>query len=124
MSQPPSILVVEDDRDIADTVCEILRGEGYETTCALTLASGREALFQWKPEIVLLDLMLGTESGETLLEEMAAEDQGATAVLMSASPRAPAIAKRFDVALLAKPFELDALLRMVKDGRRPTRPPV
>ncbi|GAC1526009.1 MAG: hypothetical protein NVS3B10_24600 [Polyangiales bacterium] len=123
MSQPPSILVVEDDVEISEAVCEILRGEGYEAIAAMTLASGREALFRRKPDVVLLDLMLGEESGEVLLEEMAAAELSTPAVLMSASPHALAVAKRYDVALLMKPFELEVLLQMVKDGRRPTRPP-
>ena len=61
-----TILIVEDEEDLVQTLVYNLRQEGYETRTALT---GEEALAQARreplPDLILLDLMLpdlpGTE---------------------------------------------------------------
>jgi two-component system phosphate regulon response regulator PhoB len=65
MSSPPSILIVEDEKDLVDLMQYNLRQAGYET---FAVQSGDEALALVRtrtPDLVLLDLMLpglpGTE---------------------------------------------------------------
>jgi CheY-like chemotaxis protein len=65
------ILVVEDDADLRDSVCEVLKVEGFRTACA---ANGREAL-DWlqknsRPCAILLDLMMPVMSGSELHAEL------------------------------------------------------
>lgn len=58
-----SILVVEDDRNLAETLAYNLRHEGYETTIART---GLEAIAMARtqqPDLMLLDLMLPEMDG-------------------------------------------------------------
>ena len=58
-----SILVVEDDHTLRETLLEALEAEGYR---ALGAADGREALERFRadqPDLVLLDLMLPELSG-------------------------------------------------------------
>lgn len=54
-----SVLIVEDDPDVRETLSEILDEEGYRVECA---ADGREALEHLRngprPKLILLDLML------------------------------------------------------------------
>jgi len=61
------VLIVDDDVDLADTVSDILKIEGYKTRVA---HSGDEALSAVKdqlPALVLLDIRMGGKSGiETL----------------------------------------------------------
>jgi CheY-like chemotaxis protein len=61
------ILVIEDDGDLRDSLCELLQLEGFATVSA---ASGREAL-EWlrrngPPCAILLDLMMPVMSGPEL----------------------------------------------------------
>ena len=59
----PSILVVEDDEQIAELMRDFLEAEGFRVSHA---GSGREAselLEQGRPDLVLLDVMLPDESG-------------------------------------------------------------
>jgi CheY-like chemotaxis protein len=70
------ILVVEDDTDLRDSVCEVLQVEGFRTACA---ANGREAL-DWlqknsPPCAILLDLMMPVMSGSELQAELAKHPQ-------------------------------------------------
>ena len=123
---PKSVLVVEDDVTINQTLCAILEVEGYRATCVTNLSQARRALGHDTPSVVLLDLMLNDdESGETLLEELAARDGAPPVVVFSASQHAKSVASRYGVDLVAKPFDVDdlleALARGIADGRVPFR---
>src|SRR2546430_16995781 len=63
MSPGPTILVVDDDRDVRETIVELLRGEGFDVVEA---ANGLEALLQVKrsrPAGVVLDLLMPRPGG-------------------------------------------------------------
>lgn len=64
----PTILVVDDERNIRRTLEMILSAEGYRVVCA---ASGREALAAMKsesPQVVLLDIVLPGSNGIEILK--------------------------------------------------------
>lgn len=63
------ILVVEDDRDLNNAYCIILRHEGHEVVEAY---DGKEALAKLKnfePDLVLLDLLMPVMGGLEFLEQ-------------------------------------------------------
>lgn len=62
------ILVVEDDRDLNNAYCIILRNEGHEVETAY---DGREALDRLKsfsPDLILLDLLMPVMGGLEFLQ--------------------------------------------------------
>lgn len=64
----PHILVVEDDSDSRDVLCQALRKMGFE---ASGVANGREALasiLERTPDLVVLDLLMPEMDGPSLLE--------------------------------------------------------
>lgn len=64
------IAVIEDDIDIGDMLCDLLKRENYEV---LRAYSGTEALYMLekdKPSLILLDLMLPGISGEEVLSHI------------------------------------------------------
>lgn len=70
-----NILVVEDDNDINQLLCKIIKKSNYNPQPAY---SGTEAMLylnQQKWDLVLLDLMLPGMSGEEILAEIAARGQ-------------------------------------------------
>jgi two-component system response regulator RegX3 len=70
MSRPKrTILVVEDERSIAEPLAEALRNEGFETEIAATAASALE-LAGNAPDLVLLDVMLPDGDGRDLAREI------------------------------------------------------
>lgn len=86
-SPPAPILVVEDDPDLRESLCDVLRDEGYAATAA---ADGRSAL-DWlrknpAPVLILLDLMMPVMSGDELGEELARDQRlrGVPVVVLSA----------------------------------------
>src|SRR5258706_14382619 len=65
MSRAPTILVVEDDLELRQVVCEVLEQAGYRT---VTASNGREALDQLifgglTPALILLDLRMPIMDG-------------------------------------------------------------
>ena len=72
MTHRPLLLFVEDDEEIAELLEENLRAHGFDT---LTAANGVE-LFSWldtrRPDLVLLDIMLPGEDGQTLCRRLRA----------------------------------------------------
>ena len=111
------VLVVEDDRDCLDAVCELLRFEGYRTVAA---TSGREALDYLRgperPEL-LLDLMMPVMSGWQLLASLR-QTAGLAAVpvvLLSADADLKQRARELGVAgYVRKPVDVETLLNVVR----------
>jgi two-component system response regulator MprA len=112
-----TVLVVDDDPGIRESVTEVLTGEGYRVFQA---ADGAEALEQLahlaERCVVLLDLAMPRMNGLEFLAELSRRGPIArTPVLvMSANAHPGELDHPQVVALLRKPFELDELLRWVE----------
>lgn len=115
---PHDILVVDDDRDIRETLAEILLHEGYHVELAENGARALELIRRGpSPALVLLDLMMPVMSGWEFLE-LAEQDEHLAqipVVVVSAmpAPLAPAEARGGVKACLHKPLKLDQLLDLV-----------
>lgn len=57
------LLVIEDDKGLANGIAFSMQRDGYEVLCAGTLKKGRELLFSENPDAVLLDLNLPDGDG-------------------------------------------------------------
>jgi len=109
------ILVVDDERDIRETLQEVLELEGHHVQ---TAANGLEALKRMRaerPSLVLLDLMMPVMNGFELLERLQKERglEEVPIVVVSAFTRlARELEERgFDVVtFLPKPVEFDELV--------------
>ena len=112
-----TVLVVDDEFDLTDTLRAILDGEGY---CAQTCSNGREALERLKtakPDLVLMDVMMPMMSGLEVLRTLRQmpELDGVPVILMSAA--APCV-RQEDYRwqeFLRKPFSLTALIATVEE---------
>ena len=110
----PPVLVVDDDPDILEAVCDILEGEGYRVARA---RNGREALArvdEERPLLILLDHMMPVMDGLAFAQALhRREDHEIPIVVISADgdpQKAAALGAR---GFLAKPFDIDALLAEV-----------
>ena len=65
----PLALIVEDERDAAQALAEVIRAEGFRTAIAGTLAEARQQLVLRTPDVVLLDLVLPDGNGMELFGE-------------------------------------------------------
>lgn len=115
------VLVVDDDPDILEAVCDILEGEGYRVARA---RNGREALTridEERPLLILLDLMMPVMDGHAFAQVLHGRerDRAIPIVVISADgdpQKAAALGAR---GFLAKPFDIDALLSEVESLAQP-----
>ncbi|MEH7356636.1 response regulator transcription factor [Neobacillus drentensis] len=73
MSEKETILLVEDDKEIARIVCDHLRKEGYRVTWASTGKEGWEDFKHDRYDLALVDLMLPEMDGFTLCKTIRLE---------------------------------------------------
>jgi len=107
------ILVVEDERDIRDMLCELFEEEGYRVTCVNHWAQMMPINEAYRPDLLFVDLMLPGVSGIELARRLREDGLPDTPmVAMSASPdmlRSAAHSKLFQETL-PKPFDIERLL--------------
>jgi CheY-like chemotaxis protein len=76
MQVPIKAVVVEDDSDLQFLYKLKLEREGVEVRVAGNGAEGLELIRHWRPDIVLLDLMMPVMSGSEMLARLRAERWG------------------------------------------------
>ena len=64
------VLIVDDDLDMASMLRDYLSGEGYEIAVAHSGAEVVRSISQDAPDLMLLDIVLGTEDGREVLTEV------------------------------------------------------
>ena len=115
----PLVLVVDDEPAIR-LLCRVnLELEGYEVAEAATLAEAREALDTRGASLVLLDMHIGNERGNALLDELAAHEPPIPVAVVTGSTELDAGERSLAGAVLAKPFTIDALLDTVRSLATP-----
>ena len=110
---PRSLLVVEDQKDIADMLAEFLAEAGYRVRAVPDGCSMRDALAAERFDAVILDLTLpGGQSGWTLTD--AVRSHGAALVVMTGDHRHAAELEAKGWAHLMKPFRLSAMVGLLE----------
>ena len=116
--RPKTVLIVEDDLDVSETLALVLADEGYETALAM---NGVEALQLLRgglsPCLILLDLMMPVMDGYAFRVEQQKDPKLAPipTLILSAAQGLGAEAQKLGVdEYLTKPVRLDALLDVVK----------
>nr|WP_216612581.1 response regulator [Myxococcus xanthus] len=122
-ARAPVVLVVDDDPDILEALSEILEAEGFEIRRA---RNGKEALDRLEPEppnLILLDLMMPVMDGWEFAQRMRQKPPEVARIpLIVLSADRNVGSKASDIGAvghLAKPFELNDLLDMVRRSLNP-----
>ena len=130
MEPRDTILVVDDTADVADLLRDVLGGAGYRVLVAPTVAVGLQVLAAFRIALVLIDAPTPSDGDADAGDFWAELDRLADAarqtpliVYAGESPeRYAAYAAHGYAAHLAKPLDLDALVRMVAGLLPPKRP--
>jgi CheY-like chemotaxis protein len=111
----PLVLVVDDDPDILDAICDILEGEGYRVARARHGVEALERVEAEPPAIILLDLMMPVMDGLAFAQALRERPgkEGIPIVVISADGNPQRAASVDAAGYLAKPFDIDALLSQV-----------
>ncbi len=118
MNRQAHILVVEDDRDIRDSVVEVLEDAGYTVVSA---GDGQAALSALgagpRPDLILLDLMMPVMNGFEFRAAQLADRHYATIpiAVLTADADAKLKAQRLRAAgCVRKPIKIQPLLDLVQ----------
>jgi DNA-binding response OmpR family regulator len=108
------VLVVDDDRELVETVGTALATRGYEVLIARDGAEALARVERDRPDLMLLDLVMPRRCGFTVLDRMHRNGIQSTKVIMMAGtddPKHRDTAARWGVSVfLSKPFAIDELL--------------
>ena len=110
------ILIVEDQADVAQLIDVVLKGEGYTVAIAKDGAQGLMLARDWKPDLILMDIMLPGVDGGALIARLRQEPETADLPIIAMSASRTLRDRTAELqadALLSKPFDVDALLVQV-----------
>ncbi|ACG72060.1 response regulator receiver protein [Anaeromyxobacter sp. K] len=111
-----SILLVEDDDAIRESVAECLDAEGYAVATVENGVAGLEWLRRsGRPDLVVLDLVMPVMNGAQFLEAVRGDPslRDLPVVLMTAALPSAQLPVPVADGYLTKPFELEQLLETV-----------
>ena len=117
------ILIVDDDKESRDLLCEVLESNGYAAHAVGSAPAAREVLRRDQGyRIIIADFQMPQESGLELLRKLREENSKHEIILMSSfmSGAEKQAAKALGAhALLDKPFQIKELLQVVADLAAP-----
>jgi DNA-binding response OmpR family regulator len=111
-----NILVVEDDKDIREIICFILEDEEYEVNSCPDATSFRSQIFNQKPDLVIMDVMLPDGNGIDLCCEVKSDyhTNQVPVLMMSAHSSLREIRERCKADdFIKKPFDIYNLIDKV-----------
>src|SRR5918993_4795536 len=111
------VLVVEDDRSIAGFVEPELKRLGFCVRCAYDGLSGLEEARRFRPELVVLDIMLPKLDGVALLKELRRGGSRVPVVMLTARDATMDKVHSLDLGAddyVTKPFEMEELLARLR----------
>ena len=116
-AQTGHVLLLEDDRPLAQTIQEVLKEDGWEVEWLSTVQEAREKLRSTVFDLVLLDVLLPDEDGLNVVEEIRLRSPLTRVILVTGwrnmEMAAQAIRKGVD-DLILKPFEVEELLERMR----------
>jgi CheY-like chemotaxis protein len=112
------VLVVDDERFIADSLALILRGRGFDARAAYSGEDAAELSLTWAPHAVITDVMMGKMDGVALAIYLAQALPACRVLLMSGNIATAQLLedskeRGHDFPVLAKPFHPESLFEFL-----------
>lgn len=110
------ILVVDDDIDILELVKIVLTMNGYKVHTESRWENMDEAISNFSPSLILLDVSLGTADGRELCKKIKLKEDTSRIPVVLFSANIEVQKNLFDCqaqAFLSKPFEMKTLVRTI-----------
>src|SRR5438309_332254 len=126
MADPKTILVVDDDQELSDGLRLILEKNGYRVIQARDGQQGKQMVYQHRPDLVILDMMMPRMGGYPVLEHFKGKTDAPPIIMITANEgsRHKAYAEYLGVIdYIRKPFAMERLLESVAKGLSIEKPP-
>jgi DNA-binding response OmpR family regulator len=120
------VLIIEDDRKLAEFVARGLRAERFAVDLAADGADGMQHLEAYEYDLLILDLLLPQISGSEVLRRVRASQPALPVLVLTARDATEVKVKHFEAGAddyLTKPFDFAELLVRVKALLRRTPTP-
>ena len=117
LSMTASILLLEDDLQLSDTVKQFLELKGYEVTCAYDGLQAQDLAFEKHIDLMLLDVKVPHLNGFEFLKSLREEGKEIPAIFITSLNAVEDVEKGFEVGCddyIRKPFALKELLVRVE----------
>ena len=119
MAEPKTILVVDDDIELSDGLRMVLERQGYRVIQARDGQQGQKQVYQQRPDLVILDMMMPRMGGYPVLEHFKNKPDAPPIIMITANEgsRHKAYAEYLGVIdYIRKPFAMERLLEAVERG--------
>jgi DNA-binding response OmpR family regulator len=83
----PTVLVIEDNTVVRDTIKMLLEDEGFNVVTAINGIEGLRKFFQIKPDVVLTDIIMPEKEGISLITDLRRESKDVKIIAMSGGGR-------------------------------------
>ena len=112
------VLIVDDEASVADLIEAVLVGEGYTVAIARDGVQGLLLARDWRPDLILMDVMLPGVDGTTAIRRLKADPETAHVPIVAMSAGRTIRRQSNELtdadAALAKPFDIEALLAQIE----------
>jgi DNA-binding response OmpR family regulator len=125
MATGKTILVVDDDMDLSDGIRSVLENQGHRVLQARDGQQGKQLVYQQRPDLVILDMMMPRMGGYPVLEHFRDKPDAPPIIMITANEgsRHKAYAEYLGVVdYIRKPFAMERLLEAVDRGLNPPPP--
>lgn len=125
MAEQKLILIVDDDYDLSDGIRAVLETQGHKVIQARDGQQGQQLIYQQRPDLVILDMMMPRKGGYPVLEHFRDKKDAPPIIMITANEgsRHKAYAEYLGVIdYIRKPFAMEKLLESVERGLSPQEP--
>jgi DNA-binding response OmpR family regulator len=119
MAEQKLILVVDDDYELSDGIRAVLENQGHKVLQARDGQQGKNLVYQQRPDLVILDMMMPRMGGYPVLEHFKGKADAPPIIMITANEgsRHKAYAEYLGVIdYIRKPFAMERLLEAVEKG--------
>lgn len=113
-----AILIVEDEKVVADSLAQILSSKGYDVRVVYSAESALQLVTQWTPDLAILDVMLPKMNGIELAILVKERHAECHILLFSGQPTVEALMKKaksegHEFEIMAKPVHPTVMLEAI-----------
>src|ERR1700757_3054491 len=119
MADNKTILVVNDDLELSDGLRAVLEKKGHRVFQARDGQQGKQLVYQHRPDLVMLDMMMPKMGGYPVLEHFRDKPDAPPMIMITANEgsRHKAYAEYLGVVeYIRKPFAMEKLMEAVQRG--------
>jgi DNA-binding response OmpR family regulator len=117
-----TILIVDDDQELSDGLRVVLEKQGHRVMQARDGQQGKNLIYQQRPDLVILDMMMPRMGGYPVLEHFKGKAEAPAIIMITGNEgsRHKAYAEYLGVVdYIRKPFAMERLLDSVEKALSP-----